>query len=71
MTTVDGAVPNSALMPPIETGSALMFHDICAWPIAMAAIGNHEVRAAVWSPVVERLVMSTVPEVHRALPRDG
>ncbi len=47
VTTVVGAVPNSALMPPIETGSALMFHDICAWPIAIAAIGNHEVLSSV------------------------
>ena len=43
VTTVVGAALNSALMPPIETGSALMFHDICAWPIAIAAIGSQEV----------------------------
>ena len=30
VTTVVDDVPNSAVMPPMEIGSALMFHDICA-----------------------------------------
>jgi hypothetical protein len=58
-----GAVLNSALMPPIETRSALMFHDICAWPIAIAAIGSHEVFSSVATPAVERLFMGAVPGV--------
>jgi hypothetical protein len=61
--TVVGAVLNSALMPPIETRSALMFHDICAWPIAIAAIGSQEVFSSVASPAVERLFMGAVPGV--------
>ena len=40
LTTTVGAVPNSALMPPTETGRALMFQDICACPSAIAAIGH-------------------------------
>jgi hypothetical protein len=48
-----------------------MFHDICAWPIAIAAIGNHEERTAVASPVEKRLFMSTVPELRRGPQRGG
>ena len=62
VTTVVEAVLNSALMPPIETGSALMFHDICAWPIAIAAIGSHEVFSLVAIPAAERLFMSLFRE---------
>jgi hypothetical protein len=54
-------VLNPALMPPIETGSALMFHDICAWPIAIATIGSQEVFSSVPAPAVERLCMCAVP----------
>ena len=34
-----------------------MFHDICAWPIAIAAIGSQEVFSSVAAPAVERLFM--------------
>jgi hypothetical protein len=51
-------------MPPMEIGSALVFHDICAWPIAIAAIGSHEVLAVV-APLVERLCMNAFPERHQ------
>jgi hypothetical protein len=32
-----------------------MFHDICAWPIAIAVIGSHEVLFSAAGPTVERL----------------
>jgi hypothetical protein len=32
-----------------------MFHDICAWPIAIAAIGSHEAFFSAAGPAVERL----------------
>jgi hypothetical protein len=44
--TVVGAVWNSVTIPPIETGSALMFSDICAWPMAMTTMGSHALAGA-------------------------
>jgi hypothetical protein len=34
-----------------------MFGDICAWPIAIAAIGSQEVPASVATPAVVRLFL--------------
>jgi hypothetical protein len=71
VTTVVGGVLNSALMPPMEIGSALMFHDICAWPIAMAAIGHHEALVSVATPALKRLLMNVVPGSCQVPKRDG
>ena len=45
-----------------------MFRDICAWPIAIAAMGSQEVFSSVATPAVERLFMFAVPGV-RQIPK--